>query len=302
MNGEDAIQGRGEQATPGLAPPSRLDLPCFVYGLFMPGELAFNRISDLVVAHCPATVNGELFLRDGLPLLKLGGGCTARGYLLNFGDSSALAYKLISEFEPRHHYTWKAAFLCSPSVEANLLEGLKLDRAGADATEFGTWSTKDDPVFTEGLAEMKWVFREVERDTRATPWTRLFRLQMAYLLLWSAIERYTALSYGPGLDPNKRIKMLGADGLFKRALGNVRLPPDATEAAVVFDCRDPSKRYRLTPDNPNSSANYFYQVRSNLSHRGKGAWKDTAKVQLALATLLEVFEGMLNDSVFAPRP
>jgi hypothetical protein len=302
MNGEDPIQGTGEQDTPGLAPPSRLDLPCFVYGLFMPGELAFNRISGLVVAHRAAIVNGELFVRDGLPLLKLSGGCTVPGHLLNFGNLSRLAYKLISEFEPRNHYSWKTALLSSPSVEANLLEGINLDRAGADATEFGTWCTKDDPVFTEGLAEVKRVFRDVELDAGATPWTRLFRLQMAYLLLWSAIERYTALSYGPGLDPNKRIKMLGTDDLFKRALGNIRLPPKVAEAAVVFDCRDPSKKYRLSPDNPNSSAKYFYQVRSNLSHRGKGAWKDIAKVQLALATLLEVFEGMLSESVFAPRP
>jgi len=36
----------------------------------MPGELAFNRISGLVVTHHPALANGRLFVRDGLPLFE----------------------------------------------------------------------------------------------------------------------------------------------------------------------------------------------------------------------------------------
>jgi len=32
-------------------------------------------------------------------------------------------------------------------------------------------------------------------------WRVFFRLQAAYLLLWSVVERYAALRYGPGLRP-----------------------------------------------------------------------------------------------------
>ena len=56
----------------------------------------------------------------------------------------------------------------------------------------------------------------------------------------------------------------------------------------MVDCRDPSSHYRLAEDGT-GAAKYFYQVRSNLSHRGKGAFRD---VQLVLKAVTELQEAM----------
>lgn len=119
---------------------------------------------------------------------------------------------------------------------------------------------------------------------------------MAYLLLWAGIERYTALSYGPGLDPSARLKQFGDDSRFKEALAHT-----VERGDKVFDARDPTAAFHLDPARPASSSKYFYQVRSNLSHRGKGAWSDGEKVRLALVDLLQVFERMLEKSDLSAR-
>jgi hypothetical protein len=123
-------------------------------------------------------------------------------------------------------------------------------------------------------------------------WPRLFRLQMAYLLLWSAIERYTALCFGPDLKPLDRVKLLGEQPLFKESLAQVLQREDK-----VVDSRDSKHSFRLSAANPLSSCKYFYQVRCNLGHRGKGAWSDGEKVRLALNELLRIFELILKGSV-----
>jgi hypothetical protein len=291
---------REDDCGTGLPAPSRLDLPCFVYGLFQPGELGFRRIEPFVTGRAHASVRGKLLVRDGLPLLKLTGDAGAPGSLLTFDASRSLeAYNIISSFEPAKHYKWQCGVLQSPSVEANFLVGAKPDTAGAEELEFGRWSASQDPVFTTGIAEVKRVIHE-ESVREGDPWSSLFRLQMAYLLLWSAIERYTALAYGPATGPNKRVKLLADDDLFKSALrAVVRVGVHQEHATTVFDSRNPEKKYKLEPGKPKHSADYFYQVRSNLSHRGKGAWNDKEKVRVALVTLLAVFEHMLKHSVFA---
>ena len=114
---------------------------------------------------------------------------------------------------------------------------------------------------------------------------------MAYLLLWSAIERYTAFAYGPGLDPVERVKRLGNDSLFVAAAQDVIKRSDC-----VYDSRDPDQRYDLKRDKPENSSLYFYGVRSNLSHRGKGAYADGEKVRKSLNELLAIFDRLLAGS------
>ena len=120
-------------------------------------------------------------------------------------------------------------------------------------------------------------------------WSRLFQLQMGYLLLWTAIERYCALSYGPNLDPMEKVRMLGHDPTFIRALTRV------SRNERVFDSRDPGDRAILDPQQPSSSAKYYYLVRNNLSHRGKGAWKDGEIIRQSLLELLDIFQIVLQD-------
>lgn len=281
-----------------LAVPANVDLPFFSYGAFKPGELAFSQIAPFLSARPEsASVSGSLKVRDGLPLLDGSGGRRVQGFMLAFTIEKRLqAYETICQFEPKTIYLWKEAELLSPMVRVNLLVGRKLDRGGAQELEGESWSFRDDPVFTHGMRVVEAATKEWGQNTfdSAPPdhfdWARFFRLQMSYLLLWSIIERYSAFAFGPALSPEAKIKALGSDPGFISAL-RIHAPD---EARSVSDSRDPGQRVQLDAGYPRKAAEHFYQVRNNLSHRGKGAWTDGEIVRRSLIDLVAIFREMLS--------
>lgn len=294
MNRDSSVARR----TRVLPLPDDLGLPFFTYGAFKPGELAFSQVARFLDRPPElAKALGSLTVRDGLPLLDDQGDRPIHGFLLFFGPTErAAAYQTICRFEPRAHYRWTAAALASPPVRANLLVGKKLDRGRPQDLEDDTWSFRLDPVFAHGLGLVEATATQYgQAPFESTPpedfdWERFFRLQMAYLLLWSAIERYAAFAYGPTLEPQEKVNALGTDPRFLAALR--RHPPSSPRE--VADSRDPRERSRFDLSHPEGAAEYFYQVRSNLSHRGKGAWSDGDIVRDSLVTLLAVFKHMLS--------
>jgi hypothetical protein len=206
------------------------------------------------------------------------------------------AYETICRFEPKSVYFWKSTTLLSPAVRANVLLGKKLNSGRPQDLEEESWSFRRDPVFTHGLkvvetAVLQWGQQPFESaPPEYFDWPRFFQLQMAYLLLWSAIERYSAFAYGPALSPEDRIKALGRDAGFLSALQNEL----RSEPREVSDSRDPSERSVFGLDHPEEAAEYFYRVRSNLSHRGKGAWVDGEIVRQTLVSLFAIFKAMLS--------
>ncbi len=124
-------------------------------------------------------------------------------------------------------------------VVANALIGLSPER-GSIHDEEGVWTGRQDPVFTPGLSAVRevadWDARE---EFSAAPpgrfdWPRLFRLQMAYLLLWTIIERYAGLAYGPTMRSEEKVERFGQDPAFRRALKGV-----VTRVGEVYDSQDP---------------------------------------------------------------
>jgi len=280
--------------------PSDTSLPFFAYGALKPAEIAHEQIRAFLASEpTSTTVSGSLWLRDGLPLLKSAGGGTVQGYVLRFRDSDAAqAYHRICAFEPRKHYKWgMTEALLEPPLRVNVLVGKQLDRGRAVPAERNAWSLADDPVFSHGLEVVRRVIQldAVNEFVSAPPdafdWDRFFRLQMGYLLLWSAIERYSALLSGPHVDPLKRIMALGQYEPFQRALGQV-----LTRTDQVSDTRDPTDTYKLSPSDPAMSLKYYYQIRNNLSHRGKGAWHDGELVRQSLRELEQMFTAVLQAS------
>lgn len=289
--------------------PQNLKLPFFAYDVFKPGELAFTQIEtflDQPPLH--AKVSGSLKVRgDGLPLFDNRGGGSIHGFLLAFSnDHCLLAYKRICHFEPRDIFFWKKTRLSSPPVLANLLVGKKFNHGRPYDLEGDSWSFRLDPVFKQGFPVIEETVMQLgEEPFMSAPpehfdWPRFFRLQMAYLLLWSAIERFSTFAYGPDLLPNERIKALGNDPRFLSAVGRHLSSP----SQEVSDSRDPGARSHLDVARSEKAADYFYQVRSNLSHRGKGAWSDGEIVRQSLITLLAVFKDMLSsiEVSCAPNP
>lgn len=273
--------------------PQNTELPYFAYGLFKPGELAYKQIKEFVDEKPQKKViNGSLLVRDGLPLLKLGTLEKVEGYLINFKkDVSMRAYDKICQFEPKEQYKWDKYELPN-NGSANLLIGRSLEKR-AVSYDKDEWKAQEDPVFNEAMllvTEMvnNYAIKEFKSvEPERFDWKRLFQLQMAYLLLWSAIERFCSLAYGPGKDPMKKLKPLSGEQAFKDALKYV-----VKKSRNVFDSRN-LKLYRLNADEPDSSVNYYYGVRSNLTHRGKGAHNDGETVRLSLIELAEIFQQLL---------
>lgn len=280
-----------------LSSPQRTDLPYFAYGLFKPGELAHQHIEPLLDGDpVPARIPGALYVRDGLPLLELGGRGFVLGYLMFFREDCAYeAYARISAFEPKKHYKWDEVRLEGVGKLANALIGRRPECASIRHEE-GVWTGRRDPVLTAGLKAVGEVADKHAREefVSAPPdvfdWPRLFKLQMAYLFLWTVIERYTALSYGPTLDPMKKVIHLGEDPAFARAVKQT-----VTRVDKVYDSRNPKNREKLDPDEAISSAKYYYAVRSNLSHRGKGAWKDGEIIRRSLGELQAIMSLVLRE-------
>src|SRR5262249_39368743 len=108
--------------------PDNTLLPLFAYGIFQPGNLGFLRIKPFVESGTAAFAMGELFVRDGLPLLKQGVGGQVAGFLLKFcPEVAGKAYFRIVEIEPDRQYTWGTMEVNTSErnlVTANVLVGI----------------------------------------------------------------------------------------------------------------------------------------------------------------------------------
>jgi hypothetical protein len=280
-----------------LDPPSDQNSPFFVYGLLKPGELAFPLLEPFVASRERAWIDGTLRLRDGIPLLDLDAGRKVAGWLLWFEPTKlGEAWEAVRSFEPATQYKWAEVHAQSgtKTVDSNALAGRQVRRGSATDTR-QEWSASQDPAFTEGLAEVQRLTGEAVPDgsVPAQPdtlelWSSFFRLQAAYLLLWSIVERYTALRFGPGLEPGDRVSKLGDDPSFVKAVADAGVKPGR-----VIDSRDPSTHSRIASDGT-GAAKYFYRIRSNLSHRGKSAFQDAQLVHKALTELLSAMQILLE--------
>jgi len=266
--------------------PDKLDLPMFVYGALKPDFPAFQAIRGSVETFTIDSVTGELWVRDGLPLLGKSDHGSVQGYLLHWKlGQERTAYSAVCAFEPRKHYEWSEVTLAT-GVQANALFIRFPSKGNPQHIDSSSWSLADDPAFGPGLKTVRQVLEEVDRmpgDSFDSNWQRFFRSQMAYLLLWSILERLSALCFGPGQDPMQRIKRLhelpGMEVLVRQ---NVQ------RTDKVSDSRNPDTAYRLDCTNAKNCFAYYYQVRSNLSHRGKGVFNEYEKVHSSLRELLAI--------------
>lgn len=284
---------------PGLEPPPRLELPFFAYGPLEPGQPAHAPLlSPLVASARPARAAGGLRSRDGLPLLDPEGTVGVDGTLLTIAAGHERdAYEVISDYAPRQHYRWLAVAVQSqdgPAVTANALVGRHPERGSADEW-FTSWSATDEPVFRYGLL----VVRRLGLMHAATPfpfldgdrpalWDRFFGLHSAYLLLWSAVERFSALALGPA-EPNlARLYRLGDDERFRECVIAAGVAP----SPKTPDSRDPQRTRRIRPDG--GGAMFSWEaIRSNLSHPGSTAFSDGVLLRRALVELHDTFRLLL---------
>jgi len=266
-----------------MRPPQDMTLPFFAYGVFKPGELAFLQIKQFVLDCADMSVPGELKVRDGLPIAALDVPGEIDGVLINFRpESQILAYQHIADLEPEKQYRWET---CTVGPQRfNLLAGVSPDKGSQDMEE--RWDGRRDPLFTAALEVVEETLKENrEWSSNLKP---LFRLEMAYLLLWTSIERYASLRYHLRDKATQKVWKIALEPAFAGSLNQF-----VTETRSVQRADDPTKRCILDPTDPNKAMGYYYQVRSNLVHRGKGSLFDHERLTKSLEELLAIFRATL---------
>jgi hypothetical protein len=217
-------------------------------------------------------------------------------------------YETVRAFEPHDLYRWaeaRALLEADTWVNVNVLEGRAFPKGGPEAAG-PVWRSADDPVLTFGPGSALRMFQDLDPDKErlldSSPgedesyWDPFFRLQGAYLLLWTVYERLTALRYGPSLNVTDRLHRLEAEDVFREAF----LAADANTGDVVYDSRDLDK-VTIGPDG-SKALDYWYQVRSNLSHRGKSAYRDSTIVYEAFQQAHLVLERLILKLVHPRAP
>jgi hypothetical protein len=281
-----------------LEPPPRLDLPLFDYGLVKPDQPAHALVAGFVArTETAALPAGGLRVRDGLPLLDPDGTVGVGGVLLSFapGQENA-AYRTVCDIAPRQHYRWDMTEMRVDGRpgRVNLLRGRHPDRGTPDEW-FSAWSAADDPLLRHGLGSVRAAaldhaaaaFPTVGGDDPAL-WDRFFGLQAAYLLLWAAVERFTALAYGPGQPPLERTWRLGDEPGFRECVVQAGVAP----SAKTPDSRDPTRARRIREDG--SGAMFSWDAARHLvGHTGRTAFADGVVLRRSLIDLHDSFRLLL---------
>ena len=285
-----------------LEPPPRLDLPLFDYGLVKPGEPAHDLVADIVVLTEVAVLpTGGLRVRDGLPLLDPDGTTGVQGVLLTFtAGKEKRGYTAVCEVAPRQHYRWD---MVDMRVEGrpgrvNVLRGRHPDR-GSSEEGFSAWSAADDPLLRFGLTQVRRAAFDYATSSFPTTggddtamWERFFGLHAAYLLLWAAVDRFTALAYGPAQPALERTWRLGDDPRFRSCVVAAGVAPSAKTA----DSRDPTRARRIREDG--SGAMFSWDAaRHVIPHPGRTAFADGVFLRRSLIDLHDTFRLCLLDRI-----
>ena len=288
-------------------PPKQknIKLPFFAYGIFKPGQLAYSRISEFVKNKYSDNIPYEMSYRDGVPLILPDEDTNffTQGYLIYFKeDQEREAYDIISETEPENLYEWKKIKV--GNNDANVLMGKNVEKGCSpqNKMEYNPYyDGRYDPFFKEAIRLIERNLNKIkvkEKDKNYCPNVNdFFTLEMNYMLLWSAIERYSSLKYkfqGKGENTKDFVK----EDSFQKAFKKYVHRTDTVHNA--------EKLYPKTLNSPNNrnhilcyinSIQYYYTVRSNVVHRGKMInMEDYNRLRLSLEELLLIFTDVLKDT------
>jgi hypothetical protein len=225
----------------------------------------------------------------------------ASGQLTSFSRPSD-AYWAVCLFEPSKLYRWAEAMVeevgSGREHRANVLMALEPESVARDENVNG-WSSARDPLLIWGLPTVRSLLgvRGPEiPGPRAEEWDRetargIFTEQGALLLLSTVAERYAALKFGPSVGPMAKMRLLGRSEVFEEAMQAADVEGMGRR---VMDGRDPGRSENRPPQS-------WYQVRSNLSHRGKAAFSDIKLVRRTVCDFHNVMRRVIAKELPAIR-
>jgi gamma-glutamylcyclotransferase (GGCT)/AIG2-like uncharacterized protein YtfP len=264
--------------------PSKL----FVYGSLKPGELGFEQVKHLVGNYSDAKLDGfALYIRDGLPVIsKPAPGESVSGVLLNINNGMEDEFwTVVNEYEGTTNYKFEDSLPVIAEGKELLVGAFVGRKMGKGNPErlYSPWSSKLDPIFSQSfpllhrdIASNKLKFTDAEHDPIGY-WKQMNGLLSQYLLLVSILEHLTVVKFGGSKkqEPMVRIRKLQQSKGFSNAfreISNEKYNPivKVSDSRAVEDS--------LSSSNPDQALFAWYQVRSNLQHRGKASLFDAKLV------------------------
>ena len=270
--------------------PSDIQLPFFAYGIFKNGQISYFCIKDFVESTREFTnIKGRLLVRDGIPLVdEQQKDSKVNGSLITFREGSELiAYTQICNLEPQKYYKWSK--LETNFGLANVLVGKSPNKSTVPA-EVMEWDSWSDVLFTTSFEIIEEAIAKKEEDIDGK---EFLKLQMAYLLLWTAIERFVTLRHNfRGKDEvMQKIMELANNKAFQ-----IKLLEIETNHRDIYSTDNVDKKIKFDASNPKQCLDYYYQVRCNITHRGKASITDTRLVRQCLTELTTLFKSVLIEA------
>lgn len=278
-----------------VTPPDDVNKPFFAYGIFKKGQIAHSKIEDCVEfvddADDVEITDCELKVRDGVPFIadKTSEGYNTKGQIIHFCEGrEEEAYQIISDTEPEDLYEWGETTV--KGKEVNVLYGIAAGPGSFlyetnDGEYVDSFDGRQDPFFSDLID-----FLNLECQNRINDDYNLFRLQMQYMILWSAIDRYCTLKYDSKNFQAGNISKLSKDPLFIESINECHLP-DHKSIYSSIDAKPWEWR-----NSPFSKLNFYYKVRGNVVHRGKDWHTNKDILGQCLDELLEIFSKLIDKT------
>jgi len=281
----------------------------------MPQELAFGQISSFVERFEEAKiVSAQIYLRDGLPALKIHSKDGhahqhVSGYLLFPRDGEESALIEVANSYEGSNYTLQEVQVTSSTGEnigAVTFAGAKIDQSNPEPWE-GNWSSAHSPLLGYGypnlVLNLKITDLRVPEDLSPGSywkapvywngkgsWPGLLRIEGDYLTLTSIFEYVLSLRFGRkfGSNVTKRLNAIAEEPEMQQAFSSIVIDE-------IWDVRKVTNigEGKTSPTNLLKSIESCYEVRSNLTHRGKSIKSDAMKVINATKLLSDLLTSYL---------
>lgn len=287
--------------------------PLFVYGTLKSNEIAYEQIWECVDQVVPATLeNFALYLRDGIPLVVPAMNWKVKGELLF--PKLAFVEKLrerVHNYEGDRLYERRSVEVLvehESLMPCDVYVGKNFSSGNAEPL-FEPWSSSQDPIFSESFPALyvelrRLLVNPLIHAQDEYDWAYYNELAAKLLLLVTVIERLAYLRYAETYTVRTgdqyadrvmaRIKKLGSTEAFFKSHHKAKAS-SALYPVSVYDSRTASSK--LSTDNERHALLAWYQVRSNLQHRGKAAWRDFGILQKSLAGLANTTKDLLCELI-----
>lgn len=301
-----------------LSVPENMNLPFFAYGFFKPNELAYNQIRPYSDGQAEeACVYGRFYEKDGAPILRLDNRKNERnkviGAVIRFIRSKQeMAYKVICDMEPSELYCWESIMVCKngEEVEVNILVYAGDDTVngavpGAEPMKgyIADWRCREDPLMGEGMNYLRQKYFNVLVESRRGTQNRfptlsenfyenLFQMQMAYVFLWTIIDRYKSLKYGLDLKSGEGNRKFADDSHWQEAIKQIKFLL-GIKPIYLLEGGISSQRTSLKKN----LMGRFYDIRCNAVHRGKVVPKDAMISTKAFLLLYPIMSYIITCDV-----